>query len=63
MSWLRGPAARIAAGIAAIFIVTAAAYWFLGSYLDPAGTVLLLFAGASIGFGFAVLLRDSWADR
>ncbi len=62
-AWLRRPGLRAVVIIAALFLLAAAAYWFLGNYIDPAGTVLLTFAGLYIAFGFAVLLRDSWAER
>ncbi len=55
---------RIFVGFLALaFLVAAAVYWFLGNYIDPVGTVLLVFAGVSIAFGFAVLLRATAIDR
>lgn len=53
----------IAVGIAVIFVVAAILYWFLSGYLDPAGTVLLVFVGGSAAFGFGVLLRAAAIDR
>jgi hypothetical protein len=63
MTWLRRPGIGVALLIGCAFVVAAAAYWFLGRYIDPAGTVLLVFAGGSIGFGIAVLLRAALADE
>ncbi len=55
---------RIFVGFLALaFLVAAGVYWFLGNYIDPVGTVLLVFAGVSIAFGFAVLLRATAIDR
>lgn len=56
-------ATLLAVGIAVIFVVAAALYWFLSGYLDPAGTVLLVFVGGSAAFGFGVLLRATALDR
>ncbi len=50
---------RTAAVIAAIFIVTAIIYWFASGFLDPTGTVLLIWAGGAIGFGYLVIFRGS----
>ncbi len=57
------PRTLFAIAIAAVFAVAAIAYWFLSGYLDPAGTVLLLFVGGSAAFGFSVLLRAAALDR
>ncbi|HEX8939387.1 MAG TPA: hypothetical protein VF763_04415 [Candidatus Limnocylindrales bacterium] len=50
---------RTAAAIAAIFVVAGLVYWFGSGYLDPAGTVLLIWAGLAIGFGYLVIFRGS----
>jgi hypothetical protein len=62
MSPSRG-AVLLGLAILAVFAVAAVAYWFLSGYLDPAGTVLLLFVGGSAGFGFAMLLRAAALDH
>lgn len=55
---------RIFVGFLALaFLLAAGVYWFLGNYIDPVGTVLLIFAGLSIAFGFAVMLRATAIDR
>ncbi len=56
-------AALLGLAVLAVFALAAIAYWFLSGYLDAAGTVLLLFVGASAGFGFAVLMRVAALDR
>lgn len=49
--------------LAVAFLLAAAVYWFAGNYIDPVGAVLLVFAGLSIAFGFAILLRATAIDR
>lgn len=48
-----------AAFIAVPFVVAAVAYWYLGDYIDPAGTILLIGIGLTMAFGFLVLFRAS----
>ncbi len=46
-----------ALGVAAFFLIVAAAYWFL-TY-DPGGTFLIGMVGTTIGIGAYALLRGS----
>ena len=50
-------ARRVALGVAAFFVVVAAAYWFL-TY-DPGGSFLIGMVGATIGLGAYALVRGS----
>ncbi len=50
---------QTAAAILVLFVAVAIVYWFVSSYLDPAGTVLLLFMGFAMGFGYLVIFRGS----
>jgi hypothetical protein len=51
--------ARSAVILGALFIVVGAIYYLANSRPDPAGAVLLVIAGLSIGFGFGVLIVGS----
>ncbi len=50
---------QTAAAILVLFVAVAIVYWFVSNYLDPAGTVLLLFMGFAMGFGYLVIFRGS----
>ncbi len=50
---------RTAALIAGLFLAAAVGYWFGSGNLDPAGTVMLVFAAGAIAFGFTILFRSS----
>jgi hypothetical protein len=45
--------------ILALFWLAAIGYWLSSGFLDPAGTMLFLFTGGAMGFGFAVLFQGS----
>ncbi len=48
-----------AAAILVLFVAVGVIYWFVSGYKDPAGTVLLIFMGPAMGFGYWIIFRGS----